>query len=64
MLGYIICKSLYKTTSKQSLVYDQSFYWGEGVMDGAWVTVKEAWAKAKVVRREKAVQMVSSPLPP
>ena len=37
------CKSLYKTTSKQSLVYDQNFYWGDGVMDGAGVTVKEAW---------------------
>ena len=33
-------------------------------MDGAWVTVKEAWVKAKVVRRKKAVQMVPSPLPP
>ena len=33
-------------------------------MDGAWVTVKEALVKAKVVRRKKAVQMVSSPLPP
>ena len=50
--------------SKQSLVHDQNFYWGEGLMDGAWITVKEAWLKAKVVRRKKAVQMVSSPLPP
>ena len=33
-------------------------------MDGAWVTVKEAWVKAKDVRRKKAEQMVSSPLPP
>ena len=33
-------------------------------MDGAWVTVIEAWVKAKVVRRKKAVKMVSSPLPP
>ena len=49
------CKSLYKTTSKQSLVYDQNFYWGDGVMDGVGVTVKEAWAwvKAKAVRRKK-----------
>ena len=33
-------------------------------MDEAWVTVKEAWIKAEVVRRKKAVQMVSSTLPP
>ena len=33
-------------------------------MDGAWVTVKEAWVKAKAVPRKIAVQMVSSPLPP
>ena len=32
-------------------------------MDGVWVTVKEVWVKAKVVRRKKAVQMVSSSLP-
>ena len=33
-------------------------------MDGAGVTVKEAWVKAKVVCRKKGVQMVLSPLPP
>ena len=33
-------------------------------MDGAGLTVKEAWAKAKVVCRKKGVQMVLSPLPP
>ena len=33
-------------------------------MDGAGITVKEAWVKAKVVRRNEGVQMVSSPLPP
>ena len=33
-------------------------------MDGAVVTVKEPWVKAKVVRRKKGIQMVSSPLPP
>ena len=49
------CKSLHKTTSKQSLVYDQNFYWGDGVMNGAGVTVKKAWVKAKVVRRKKEV---------
>ena len=27
--------------------------WGDGVLDGAGVTVKEAWVKAKVVRRKK-----------
>ena len=27
-------------------------------MDGAEVTVKEVWVKAKVVRRKKGVQMV------
>ena len=37
---------------------------GEGVMDGAVVTVKEPWVKAKVFRRKKGIQMVSSPLPP
>ena len=34
------------------------------MIDGPWVAVKEAWVKAKVVRRKKAVQMVSSALPP
>ena len=33
-------------------------------MDGAGVTVKEAWVKAKVVCRKKGVQMVLSPLHP
>ena len=33
-------------------------------MDGAGVTVKEAWVKAQVVHRNKGVQMVSSPLTP
>ena len=33
-------------------------------MDGAGVTVKEAWVKAKVVCRKKGVQMVLSPLSP
>ena len=33
-------------------------------MDGVVVTVKEPWVKAKVVRRKKGIQMVSSPLPP
>ena len=32
-------------------------------MDGAGVTVKEAWVKAKVVCRKKGVQMVLSPPP-
>ena len=27
-------------------------------MGGAWVTVKEAWVKAKVMRRKKAVHGV------
>ena len=31
-------------------------------MDGAGVTVKDAWVKAKVVCRKKGVQMVSLPL--
>ena len=64
LLTFNDCKSLYKTTSNQSLVYDQNFYWGDGVMDGAGVTVKEAWVKSKVVCRKKGVQMVLSPLPP
>ena len=38
--------------------------WGDEVMDGAGVTVKEAWIKAKVVCRKKGVQVVLSPLPP
>ena len=33
-------------------------------MDGAVITVKEPWVKAKVFRRKKGIQMVSSPLPP
>ena len=33
-------------------------------MDGAGVTVKEAWVKAKVVCTKKGVQMVSTPRPP
>ena len=33
-------------------------------MDGAGVTVTEAWVKAKVVCRKKGVHMVSSPMPP
>ena len=64
LLTFNNCKSLHKTMSKQSLVYDQNFYWGKGVMDGAGITVKGAWVKAKVVRRNEGVQMVSSPLPP
>ena len=28
LLTFYNCKNLYKTTSKQSLVYDQNFYWG------------------------------------
>ena len=32
-------------------------------MDGARVTVKEAWVKAKEVCRKKGVQMVLLPLP-
>ena len=33
-------------------------------MDGVGVTVKEAWVKGQVVRRNKGVQMVLSPLSP
>ena len=33
-------------------------------MDGAGVTVKEPWVKAKVVCRRKGVQMMLSTLPP
>ena len=32
-------------------------------MDEAWVTVKQAWVKAKVVCRKKAVQMCRHPCP-
>ena len=32
-------------------------------MDGAVVTVKEPWVKAKDFLRKKGIQMVSSPLP-
>ena len=32
-------------------------------MDGAVVTVKEPWVKAKVFRRKKGIQMMASPLP-
>ena len=63
LLTFNNCKSLYKITSKQSLVYDQKFYLGEGLMDKARLTVKEAWVKAKIFCRKKGVQMVSSPMP-
>ena len=57
LLTFDNCKSLYKTTSKQSLVYDQNF-----IVGGGGGTVKEAWVKAKVVCRKKEVQMVLSSL--
>ena len=68
LLTFNNCKSLYKTTSKQSLFYDQNFYWG-GRGDGSGGgnskrRLVKAWVKAKVVCRKKGVQMVLSSLPP
>ena len=64
LLTFNNCKSLYKTTSKQSLVYDQNFYWGDGVMDGAGVTVKEAWVRQKLFVGRKRYRWCHRPCPP